>query len=299
MTTDSDEFLNAVKALVVDPLRRIELDDLVTLELGAALTALSEFSLSEPSFSAETASDRVMRMSAITSRLRTIAILVVRWGSTASLPTLQKIFSRLADANQRNGGTDGWVALSWFPFVLVSYAAGIAALDGERYDSLAAMFRARRWCKGSGDEHDLAYCHAFQTLMTAGRKAFNVLPTLTNQHVALSELLAEYLRSELNALVGIGPAFDAVFDEFEVLLTLCFANDLSDPRRFWGLYGRFVYREGYGGGPFKRVELAAELKGNKWGPIEAGLFGGDINRFREVQRRYRDEVLPRQRQHGW
>jgi hypothetical protein len=112
-------------------------------------------------------------------------------------------------------------------------------------------------------------------------------------HVPVSEHLHELLREPMSGSIKDPDKYDKLFDRFEFLLALLHA-DLERqeviartgqlPQRIWGPVGRFGYRLRHFGKSiledFKReFELTEQETGS---PLQAGLFGGSVDRYRIV-----------------
>ena len=92
----------------------------------------------------------------------------------------------------------------------------------------------------------------------------------------------------LDDLLFLGTDYEAHFDRFEVMLALEYAEqlDTKESGHVWGPPGRFAYKHRTGSGPFNRVITEAKTLGDAWPPIRAGLFGGSIERFKDVASEY-------------
>ncbi|NTU50274.1 MAG: hypothetical protein HGA87_05240 [Desulfobulbaceae bacterium] len=69
--------------------------------------------------------------------------------------------------------------------------------------------------------------------------------------------------------------------------------DLNKQRDFgyWGPIGRFGWKHrGHGGSPLKCILEEAKTMGQKWEPIQAGLFGGSLERLNAIADDYQNEV---------
>src|SRR5690242_1633189 len=133
------------KELLADPRDRIRLDDFVNEHLRTALAALATDHF--PVSGGGTKEDFVKRLAAYEDAigdLLDIMVLVTRWGELEARNQLEKIFLRMAEsANTEGGGTNIWLHARWYPLVLLIYAAGITALFTRRYDLLAAITMPR------------------------------------------------------------------------------------------------------------------------------------------------------------
>jgi hypothetical protein len=105
-------------------------------------------------------------------------------------------------------------------------------------------------------------------------------------YVPRSEHLFKTLQPELEDLLLLGRSYEALFDEFEILVALTY-RDLEGGD--WGPLGRFGWkqRRSHGDSPFDRVVKDAEREGESWGPLRAGLFGGSYVQFSTGAQKFR------------
>jgi hypothetical protein len=89
------------------------------------------------------------------------------------------------------------------------------------------------------------------------------------------------LQAPLDELLFLGDGYEALFDEFEMLLALSFADLTSSKRdsRIWGPVGRFDYKRRLS----KYVERT-KAEGANWPPLKLGFFASKQERFDEVSK---------------
>jgi hypothetical protein len=100
------------------------------------------------------------------------------------------------------------------------------------------------------------------------------------------------LRRAFDAALFLGGSYEAVFDQFEVLVALVFA-DLRDPsgeRHVWGPPGRFLWKHRHSHSPMVRLIRAATDQGEAWPPLASGFFGGSSERFLKVAKSYKQQL---------
>lgn len=99
------------------------------------------------------------------------------------------------------------------------------------------------------------------------------------------------LRPLLDDLLFLGGGYELLFDRYEILRALVFA-DLTDIE--WAPVGRFGWKHcgrGIKGSPFAGVLAEAEQQKDAWGPIRAGLFRRSYARFEQVAKKFASERL--------
>ncbi|MGO2511745.1 hypothetical protein [Marinomonas polaris] len=185
-----------------------------------------------------------------------------------------------------------WVNLRWYPLLLVMYHAGIAALEGKNHKSLASIFYTKL---GSAEYDDSASYFVQKAGNAAGElaDAFKRIPDHERQYTPLSEYLYKLVQPELDDMLFLGKGYEDVFDEFEILFALVVADlKKQEDSYVWGPIGRFGWKNRrHGTSPFQKLRNEAAQYKNNWGPIKAGMFGGQYERYEEVVELYQKEIL--------
>jgi len=88
----------------------------------------------------------------------------------------------------------------------------------------------------------------------------------------------------LDDLLFLGRDYEQYFDRFEVLLALVHADlEKLDRDPIWGPIGRYGWKfKEYDVNPLKDILGEAKRQKESWGPLKAGLFGGDYSRFETI-----------------
>jgi hypothetical protein len=273
------------KALLVDPLKLIELDDYINGHLRKAMADLSLEKFSPNGVpSNEEFTKRITTYETAIANLQTIVILLARWGNSDHLLLLEKIFSRLAEVDKGSGGTIIWLRLGWYPLVVLMYAAGIAALSARRYEALHIVLStpvpAGQVISGNVERPIVLPA---LTAMNEIVDSFKWLPGHDQHRVPRSEHLFERMRPTLDDALLLGSGYETLFDRFESLLALAFA-DFTDPSgsSAWGPLGRFSWKTRYSGDPVALLIAEATEQGNAWPMLTTGLFGGKSERFLKI-----------------
>jgi len=276
------------KQLLSERRHRIELDEFVNEHLRDALNALSAKNF--PLGGNATDEDFVKRVAAYQTAigdLQTIVILLARWGDTEGLLQLEKILSRIANADKTAGGLVIWLQLRWYPVLVLMYSAGITALSVKHYDALqvvlATHVRADQASRGSEPLVMRAIGAQTDTINN-----FKVLPGHEGDRYPRSEHLFKVLGPMLDEALFLGEEYEMLFDRFEVLVALSFADfrDPSGEGNCWGPPGRFAYKNDYSASPMAMLLAEVEAQGQSWPLLGSGLFGGNLERFLKVARSY-------------
>jgi hypothetical protein len=288
---DGTTIAERAKELLAEPRHRIAFDDFVNEHLRIALDKLSpeHFPLSGNL----TNGDLVKRLAAYEDAvhdLLDIVILTARWGDAEGQNQLEKILLRLTETVPSAGGLTILVNLRWYPLAVLIYAAGIAALSGRRFDVLRVVFTPLLHLESYPTSQ--ALINAVMSPLVEIDQNFRVLPGRDRDRFPRSEHLLAILRKPFDRLLFLGASLEPLFDRFEVLLALAFA-DLRDPKGegdAWGPFGRFVYKQRRSNSPMNTLIEEAAAAGSNWPLLASGLFGGQSAHFLQVAETYRQLI---------
>jgi len=291
------EFANEVKEYLSEPRYRIKLDDLINKELRNLLqaTGTENFPTSTPSVDAGIIAERLRSYERAVDRFACAMLLLARWGQPDHRGTLERAASRLVENNERAGGQSVWLGLRWHPADVTLYAAGIAAISAGNYQSLAALLFAKVSPSADSEPSQTLLEAVVEGVLEGTRvDAFKSLPGYERNFTPRSEYLYKTVQPLLEDLLYLGRTYEGLFDRFEVLAALAYA-DLSKVRRggrLWGPPGRFAWKaaRGFGKDPLTVLVAEADQMKDAWPPIQAGLFGGSYSRFKEIADQYRELI---------
>lgn len=293
-TDTSDHKIAITKKLLSDNSSSIQLHDFVIGEVRRFLTDTNEDHFAvQDAFSKEELLERIDKYQKAVFDLSSVIACVAYWARPSHKLILQKALSRSADRLESQNGTVAWLHLRWYPLIMAMYCSGIAAVEGQRYDSLADMLHTKI---GAPQHHERdqyfveAVTHGMLELTRLD--LFNKLPGYERHYTPLSEYLFKILQPQLDDLLFIGKNYERSFDEFEVLLALISADIRNQNQGwFWGPIGRFGWKQrNHTHPPLTRVIEEAKANGDAWLPIKSGLFGGSFQRFSEVADEFQKTV---------
>lgn len=286
--------LSAFKDYLSEPRYRIRLDDLVGAAVRATLAETSSEKFSSSSqVTGEGFAARLEAYEAAIAPLQRMAALLGKWATSEQLPTLTNMLARTADgcADTQSGQTF-WEDFRIYPLSLLLYSAGIASLAAENYVAFAAAHMKRidarvRRSERRGTTVVVAAVEGMQEVTGTG--IWRHVEAYKNNRAPDSEHLFKALRPVLDELLFLGASYERLFDRYETLRALAYA-DVADRGR--GPAGRFA-RIYYGGQENPFADLCAEAAQEKdaWGPIRAGLFQGSYERFKRTAEKYEKEFL--------
>jgi hypothetical protein len=289
--TDSKAVVERAKELLAERRHRIVFNDFVNVHLQAALDALSSahFSVSGPGSNDEF----VKRVTAYETTIQDLLIIVVltaHWGDADGRNLLKKIFLRLTETTSPTGGLTAWLNLRWYPLGILMYAAGVSALAAQRFDMLSPIFNLSMQTQTRTGAQALVNTVMDPLVELDG--TFKLLPARDGDRFPRSAHLFSKLKEPLDRLLFLGASFEQLFDRFEVLLALAFA-DLRDPTGegdIWGPFGLFVFKQGRTNSPLDSLVAEATAAGDSWPLLSYGLFGGQSSRFLRVAEAFRQLV---------
>ena len=268
-----------MKELLSDNSKRIKLDDYVSSHVRRFLdeTDLRHFPVQTMAVSNENFIERIERYEDAVKDLQQIVILLAKWGDKEQLQLLERIFIRIAEADKGSAGTVMWINLGWYPLTVLMYTAGITALATKKYEALAVVLQTPVQMENTTTRQPVIV--PVVNKMNSLYESFKILPGHERHFVPRSEHLFKYLQPILEDALLMGKSYEAIFDDFEVMFALVYA-DATD--RQWGPPGRFAWKadRNPGESPLARFTEESTKLGDKWGPIQAGLFHGTVERFK-------------------
>jgi hypothetical protein len=292
-----------LKKLLANDSAAIELHDFLFSEVRRFLAATMEdgFRTNGQQLSPEQLLELFLeRLTYYENASQDISILlacVAYWAKPVHKVTLQKVLARLTEPLEQQNNEGFWQAMRWYPLLHILYCAGIAAIDGQRFDSLAAIFYTPIVVSSlyQSETKELLFiaANAFTTLRR--HEIFKKIPGHEQNYVPMSEYLFKILQPKLDDVLFIGKNYEQAFDTFEVFFALAVADlklHLLGENYCWGPPGRFAwkYRGHNDNGPLGRIISEGRTQQDSWAPLQAGLFGGDYTRFDNVATRYTEQI---------
>lgn len=286
--------IQSVKKLLADDSAPIELHDFLMDEVRQFLAATSEDSFgANGQFSQAEFLRRLTRYEEASTDLAILLACVAYWAKPSHQITLQKVLARSADRLEQQSGLQVWLALRWYPLLLELYCSGIAAVDAQRFDSLAATFYAPIASSQYQVRTEMLVDSTARRV--SDLNSTNILkqiPGHERHHVPLSEYLFKTLQPKLDDALFLGKNYENAFDAFEVYYALAAADlNLQNSGHCRGPIGRFGWKHrNYDNGPLARVVAQGRTEKGMWAPLRAGLFGGNYERFDAVATKYMELI---------
>jgi hypothetical protein len=305
------------KDMVVDPARRIELDDLISQETRRVLEAIRD----EEKFPtqrlaggtndemvvrcAEVAASYVQMISPLCASMQVAA----RWGGGQTLmPWVSALRAVSGEATKMKGGNVALLELRHVPALITTFTAALASIGQGRWDNLKTLLVDVTVPMKHGDGVDVLlqvenpwvpFSDWGDLLPNVIARAamngespqvviekFNAKQT-TRLRTPVADWLHVILREHFDEQYADASAYSEAFDRAEVVLGMI-SQDISnveiggDPERSWAKrslwFGRSTWRANYGSGAAGIIAAEIQRDGLSWPPLAAGLFGGQFDR---------------------
>lgn len=327
----ADVLKRMTKEMLLDPTRRIELDDLVSQEVARVVAVLTD-EKQVAGGSLPTTGDhdvivatarRAQESWSITEPFCASLQVAARWGSPDALaPWASGIRAMAAAAVKVEGGMELLLKLRYLPAMAAIMTAGVACCSANQWENLKALvvdptvkdrseqsvIEAVNPYDPFGSEwtaHILARvaAHADEDL-DAALSLFE-----TNKVGKFYQPVADWLHAMLRPIFTDQLAQDTLYDEeydrAEVMLGMI-SQDLAavryggDGNNAWRMgsrwFGRSTWRVTHSyGNPLADYAAALDAQQQQWGPVRHGLFGGDAKRAQRAMEGYAEEFNRRSR----
>lgn len=294
-----------VKRYLAHHADRIALHDLVMREADnlRARAGAKDFPISHTTpFSSDLLVDRLERYEAVCEMLAAMLIAGCYWSEPEQDGVWARCLERVAlpQDSGSSGFVEYWHDLTRYPALYLLYAAGLAAVAGGRYSTLAALLTTAK-AQNPKNYRTEQMVLAVNTDMVMGNIG-NLLPGRAQHFTPGSDYLAEVLRPTFKELVPNDKEYEDLFDRFEFLFDLVHA-DLYERQEglgdVWAPLGRFTWRgRRLRPGEDTPGKVGAEIAkaGDAWPLLQVGLFEGSLTRLTEIKSKL-DELVQERRKH--
>ena len=272
------------KKLLADPTLHIELHDLVVQETRELLSSIEGENFSNKGkWNQEIFPDRLSYYEETLHNLVNIFALFGYWADNVHKETILLPMRKLSNRIQFGSGmTNAWVALEWYPLLLLTYAVGIASVSSLNFSNLSKLFQMPVMSPSTREELPLLL--TIMSEISQLDSAFKNLPNREKQYVPRSEYLFEKIQPIMDDLLFLDDEYDRLFDRFELLLALEHAHLAQKcGMSSWGPIGRFGWKHRGGhGSPFLHLLKDAKVLGENWEPLRGGFFDGSYEMFEKI-----------------
>jgi hypothetical protein len=283
-----------LKRYLAEDRHRIRLDDLLAEEVSRVEqeTSIEAMPVGPDQDTGQDATRaRLAKYEAICETLVALMAVGGRWATEDQLHVFTGVLERLGNRwpSPREGSTlVVYGELLDYPATLALYGAGLGAVAGDRLEALAHILgdvTITRHGRRKPLLHEIA-----PTEVVEGR----ILDPSGRQYTPVSDHLAEVLREPLRELIPRDEAFIELFDRFEYLLSIAYA-DLGAGEAIgeyeWAPAGSYAWRRRYDRGEeggfhhrFESEAREAETRPDGWSFLRGPLFDCGLDRFLEVKR---------------
>lgn len=311
---------------VLDPAKRIQLDDLIAAELGRVLHVMRDETLFPVNVdgqrlldhwaqAAKSAQDYAALLQPLAASLQVAA----RWADPTRLtPWVTAIRTLAAEAETVRGGSTVLLPLRRLPVVLLVLTAAVAALGDKRWDNLKAVAMDVTVPYGQSQTSrpvlDLFYpWRAFDSNedlanviarvgvggLSPEEAATAVLEKVVGRYRApIPDWLYVTLRPLFTDQFPDETLYAQAFDRAETVLGVLSQDLAEEDKRahpdqpHWAhpgssWFGRATYTSVWSSSPVDDLAAEAAAAGPAWEPLRLGLFGGDPTRARDSIGAYR------------
>lgn len=298
-TPVAEEHLEQFKEYLSEPRFRIKLDDMVNTCVRQTLHLMSDEKFPRDTTGRISGEDFTARLKAyeeVVKPLQSKAVLLGKWATTEQRATLTNMLAHFSDScNGLAGGTTLWQSLRWYPVSLLMYSAGISALAAENYPAFVAIHTKKIHAPARGTVSgavDILRPVVSAMIDVAQSNAWKCVEEYSRKRTPESEHLFKVLKPALDELLFLGAEYEQIFDRYEILRALIYADVIE---RGWGPVGRFGWkycaRIGQEHNPYTVLLAEAAQQRDQWGPIKAGLFRGSYAHFQQTAEKFENELL--------
>lgn len=278
--------VGSAKRFLAKAERRIQLDDLLTQETERVLSQLDA-----PNFNAQSPFDqaafraRVHKYESVTEPLASVSGVLGRWGDDSELLVVQDIIRTLyAHAEKVRNGVVIHLNLRSYPAVLVFTAYGIGLTRAGRWSTLHRFLHAKI-DRQQGETYRTVDSLFLEAWKGTENNAWKQIEGLERRQTPLSDHLLRVFIEWGKRFAGLAPAFELVFERFEMLASLAYLERhekaalqqalAGNPRDNWEWMpiGRMAWHSA------GAEKLLAELKAEPESAsiLEAGFAKADSN----------------------
>lgn len=273
-----------VKRYLVDPTAKIRLHDLVHEETERLFREIntSVFGDVQRLDQRQEIQTRLEKYGTHCETLLSVLVTGCYWGDAESTNLWVASLQRIAKSAGIIGSHSYLVNLRRYPALVLLYGAGLAALAAGNYEMLASILTKPKLKSTLPGLKNESICSQVFPLAVNWQGYLKVLPGFENSQFPLNDYLLHKLRDFLREYLPDDSDYEALFDRFEYLYALVFA-DLNhySPKDvgWWAPTGWFQWRNK----TIQKITAEMEASGAEWPPLKAGLFGGSMQQAQTAQ----------------
>jgi hypothetical protein len=171
---------------------------------------------------------------------------------------------------------------------LITYASGITALAAKRFRNLAAILVEPKYREDSSSKKKPAI-DRFDVQVIFDKK-WVPRPNAERGYTPANNYLFELLRPVLQDYLPQDAEYEETFGIFEYLLALTHMDIVEGASLFLGRFAWVYKRLGLEHSPLSEFVNTGLEQGNDWELLKAGFFNGSVDRFKEIEKNYKDRL---------
>ncbi len=289
-----------LKRVLHDPVRRIEVTDLLQSEADRVVGHVADTDLFPNYLPGFTAADYDNRLASMRTEsdalLHLLATGVFHDDGTHDRLWFRTV-SRLLSARDQPGGTytDGLESYRHYPALLAVWVGGVAAITADREDFLARLLTEPTWRPWVNDRTPRPVADVLRPVWLLEHDWLNKMPRWgepTKWIYPASHLLRLDGREPVRSLIPDDESYNAACDRLECLASYVAVDRAREPSRHVPWMGEFILNDRFDrSGDGLATQIATEID-DEWPFLAA--FDGDVARAREAS----DDTSEFIRQHG-
>jgi Protein kinase domain len=272
--------VSALKRYIVSPEHKIRLFDLVTQTTEEAVRGVTSERFGASNL--ERGDELLARLQDYHRCCRPLMHLLfagAHFGEEAHEELWTRCVQRLADTYKLSGGNVAMKQLQRLPGTLAMNAAAFGAVVSGNYRNLAAV-TTRPVCRTDSQEEASLIGH-FGTNSVLPVSLLQTIKRFERRKLPGNELMFEFLGELGRGFLISDEELERFYDKFEIVVGLLAISENS-----WAT-GLFALRNGPWGvggkrGMVARLKKEFQAEGSAWGPLAAGLFGGEPKRVEDA-----------------
>lgn len=313
------------KEMLLDPQKRIDLDDLISQEVQRTLAVLKDDSRVQGPL-AGSGSEQIVKLAEEATELAALVMpfcaslqVAARFGSTDDLgPWVTGIKAFVTAANKVVGGVVAQIDLRLLPGMLAIMTAGIACTAAGKWDNMRLLVADQSVRERHGqkplsilevvDPYEPFSAdwvsNALARSVCEGKSLAEALADFEEKkagkfHTPIAEWLLRILQPVFEDQLPDQETYEVEFDRAEVMLGLVSTDAIeqrkaADPDNSgWGRtrwFGRSLWRARHDRrNPIDDFAHELETRGGQWRPLKASLFGGEEVRATAALEKYREQ----------
>lgn len=274
-----------VKRYMSKESRKIELSDLLTEEIEKVRKKIFDeerFPL-DIEFNKENLNGRLDKYENVIGTLSWATSACAYWGPevpNSGVKPLSKTITRLGSTPRPNTYKRPWKALRLYPATFLLYLIGVASVESENWELIHNLLN-----KTQIDPHEFS-TNSTVKILNPIRYGSNVLSGRGNGNQKIRQEMKKRLHEPLKDFLPDKDRYQYSFHKFEIIADLAYLNRYNKKeRKNFGLYGNLYYKS-----QVEEIKEKVNEKEENWGPIQAGLFNGSLERLQSLIEDLREKI---------